>query len=131
MSESKYRGYENLKPPRTTDEARTRGRNGGIRSGQARREKRRIADILDRILSEKITDAFLLEDIQNRGLPVGKNPTYKDYIVASVIVSTAEKGRLDDLLKLMQLLGEKPMEADSDALQAAKLLLMDIQTVIE
>lgn len=33
-------GKDNLRPPRTSEEARERGRNGGIKSGEARRRKR-------------------------------------------------------------------------------------------
>lgn len=33
-------GKDNLRPPRTKEEARERGRNGGIKSGEARRKKR-------------------------------------------------------------------------------------------
>lgn len=41
---------ENLKPVRTKEEARERGRNGGIASGKARREQKLIRDrILERM----------------------------------------------------------------------------------
>jgi hypothetical protein len=41
---------ENLKPVRTKAEARERGRNGGIKSGEARREQKLIKDrILERM----------------------------------------------------------------------------------
>lgn len=39
---SKKGRVANLQPPRTSDEARERGRNGGIASGKARREKRSL-----------------------------------------------------------------------------------------
>lgn len=37
-------GTGNLKAPRTTEEARERGRNGGIKSGAARRKKRTMRE---------------------------------------------------------------------------------------
>lgn len=44
---------ENLKPVRTTSEARKRGRNGGIKSGEKRREKKLLKDYLDEVLKNK------------------------------------------------------------------------------
>lgn len=46
-------GHGNLKPIQSKDEARARGRAGGIRSGAARREKKMLSDIYIRFLSEK------------------------------------------------------------------------------
>lgn len=40
------KGVENLKPPRSTEEARERGRKGGVKSGEARREKKLLKDTL-------------------------------------------------------------------------------------
>ena len=45
---------ENLRPVRTKDEARTRGKAGGIASGEARREKKIITEIVLRKLAEKL-----------------------------------------------------------------------------
>ena len=42
---------ENLKPVRSTSEARERGQKGGIASGKARREKRIIRDCFEMLLS--------------------------------------------------------------------------------
>jgi len=46
-------GKENLKPVRTTEEARERGRAGGIQSGISRREKRIMTDIYKDFLRKK------------------------------------------------------------------------------
>lgn len=62
---------ENLKLIQSTEEARARGRNGGIASGEARREKKILTEIILRKLAERsesgqtrgedIIDAMLLE----------------------------------------------------------------------
>ena len=44
---------ENLKAPRTTEEARERGKKGGIASGKARREKKMMSRILADFLQKK------------------------------------------------------------------------------
>lgn len=47
---------ENLRPVRTTEEARERGRNGGIASGKVRREKKLLRELAQMILDEEVTD---------------------------------------------------------------------------
>lgn len=44
---------DNIKPIRSTKEARKRGRNGGIASGKARREKKLLKDCLDELLQKE------------------------------------------------------------------------------
>lgn len=62
---------QNMRPVKTKEEAKERGRNGGIASGIARREKKILTEIILRKLAEKsasgqtrgedIIDAMLLE----------------------------------------------------------------------
>lgn len=48
------KGKENLKPPfRTPEEAREKGRNGGKKSGEARRKKALLSQIYGELLAEK------------------------------------------------------------------------------
>lgn len=47
---------DNLKPVRTTEEARERGRNGGIKSGEVRRKKRDAKSAARMILNLPVTD---------------------------------------------------------------------------
>lgn len=46
---------ENLKPVQTKDEARERGRAGGIASGKARRERKAFRDLMQHYLDEPAT----------------------------------------------------------------------------
>ena len=47
---------KNLKKIQTTSEAREKGRKGGIKSGEARREKKKLRELAQLILEEEITD---------------------------------------------------------------------------
>lgn len=49
-------GTKNLKPVRTKEEAKKRGRNGGIASGKARREKADLKKLLNIALTMPIKD---------------------------------------------------------------------------
>jgi hypothetical protein len=46
---------DNLIPVRTEAEAREKGRNGGIKSGEARRAKKTMKEMLDYLLEKDIT----------------------------------------------------------------------------
>jgi hypothetical protein len=52
-------GKDNLKPIKTVDEAREKGRRGGIKSGKARREKKLMSEIYAEFLAKEhdIVDA--------------------------------------------------------------------------
>ena len=54
---------ENLKSPRSTEEARERGRKGGVASGQARRKKRALREYLEARLEIKSGDMTAAEAI--------------------------------------------------------------------
>ena len=47
---------ENLKPVRTKSEARKRGANGGKKSGEVRRQKKTMREMLDYLLQQDITN---------------------------------------------------------------------------
>ena len=69
-------GTKNLKPVQTKEEARIRGRNGGIRSGEVRRKKRNMKNAINLVLDMPIlypqvndtlvTMGFNEEDLTNQ-----------------------------------------------------------------
>ena len=100
-------GKDNLRPVHTKEEARERGRNGGIKSGQSKRRKKTIAETVDRLLNEKVTDEKQLAIIARSGMAIKGKPTYKDFLVASTIMKSIKRGSVDDLMKLSEFIGEK------------------------
>lgn len=54
-------GTRNLTPVRTTEEAKERGRRGGIASGKARRAKKNMRERAQLLLGCKFTDEAMLE----------------------------------------------------------------------
>lgn len=97
---------DNFRTFQSAEEAREKGRKGGIKSGQVRRQKKTLAAAMDKLLDSKVTDPKQLEIIKKSGMPVGNKPTYKDFVVASILGRTIQKGKMDDLLKLQQVIGE-------------------------
>lgn len=47
---------QNMKPPRTKAEAKKRGKNGGIKSGQARKAKKNLREHMQALLDSTIKD---------------------------------------------------------------------------
>lgn len=108
---------QNLRPPFTPTEAREFGKKGAAASAKARRKKKTIAETVERVLNTKVTDPKQLATIEKAGLPVPKNPTYRDFIVASAILKTARYGLLADLEQLMAITGETIAESNKEGVQ--------------
>jgi hypothetical protein len=53
---ARYDGRANLRPPRSSEEARERGRKGGIASGEVRRKKKQYLDIARRVMESDLPD---------------------------------------------------------------------------
>lgn len=66
-------------------------------------------------MSAPITDERQLNALKKSGMPLPAKPTYKDFLVARVIMKSSEKGDVSDLMKIMQILGEEIGESAEDA----------------
>lgn len=97
-------------------------------------EETKLSEAMNKILDMPVYskgNKKIIDDIEKRGLPMPENPTIKDYVVASVIMSAAYRGQISDLLEIMEILGERPLEPESNALKEAKSILADIESVID
>ena len=122
---------QNLRPPFTPSEARENGKKGAAASVKSRRKKKSIAETANMVLNSTVTDPKQLAAIEKAGLPIPDKPTYKDFIVASIMLRTVQKGRIDDLEKLMDILGESPIQNDTETLRTARELLEGIDSAID
>lgn len=99
-------GIENLIPVRSVEEAREKGRKGGIASGKARREKRdrkqMASDLLDLTMQgagvDKIKKFFGMKDIELNAYQV---------TVLSCLMKAMQKGDANALEKLLKISGEQ------------------------
>lgn len=99
---------DNLIPVRTEEEAREKGRRGGIASGEARRRKKTIKETLDILLECKPTDKDLAL-MRAQGVDVDNDATYRQAIAFS-IVNRAMKGNARAFELIRDTVGEKPVE---------------------
>ena len=99
-------GIKNLIPVQSEEEAREKGRKGGIASGKARREKRdrkqMASDLLDLTMQgagvDKIKKFFGMKDIELNAYQV---------TVLSCIMKAMQKGDANALEKLLKIAGEQ------------------------
>ena len=82
----------NLKPVKTKNEARVRGRAGGLKSGEKRREKKWLKDLLQEALDTPTKTGNLAVDITN------------------ALIKSAKKGNVKAYEVIRDTLGQKPTE---------------------
>ena len=112
---------QNLRPIRTESEARKKGRNGGIASGIARREKKTVQKILGDFLDLGITQNKTLEAIARKA-GLSTDGSIKDLVTAVCVLNTLKKGDVSELEKIAKLLGEQTEIADTEAQKQAAFL---------
>lgn len=112
---------QNLKPIRTESEAREKGRNGGIASGAARREKKTVQKILGDFLDLGITQNRTLEALARKA-GLSTDGSIKDLVTAVCVLNTLKKGDISELEKIAKLLGEQTEIADTEAQKQAAFL---------
>ena len=106
---------KNLKPIRTESEAREKGRNGGIASGKARREKKTIQKILADLLDSEIKDSPQFAKLASK-MGVESDKSVKDIFTMVCLLNSVKSGNLGDLERLSKLLGEDKENADASVI---------------
>lgn len=92
---------QNLKPVRSKREARERGRNGGIRSGETRRRKAALRDTMNRLLTMKV-EVEGLSDILRAD---GAESTYEE-VITMAMIQQAMLGDVKAYKAIMQVVGQ-------------------------
>lgn len=100
------KGHENLQPVRSKEEARKRGRNGGIASGKARKEKKTVRKILAELVEMDINKSPQFKEVAAK-LGIESEKSVKELYVFMCLYNSLLKGELSDIEKLMELLGEE------------------------
>lgn len=102
-------GKDNLVPIRTTEEARERGANGGVKSGEARREKKMLRELLNELMEKK--NPLMLDE--------NGDPMTNAAIMAVRAIEKASEGDWKAWELVRDTAGQKPIEkvmvADVDA----------------
>lgn len=92
---------QNLKPFLTEEEAREKGRIGGIKSGEARRKKRE-----DIKTAKAIVEALFAEKVKDKE---GKKKfTVKEVMIKKLVNKAVKDGSLTAMNMLLAIVGENP-----------------------
>ena len=90
---------------RTGEEQVEIARQGGIASGQARREKKTIQKILADLLDSEIKDSPQFAKLASK-MGVESDKSVKDIFTMVCLLNSVKSGNLGDLERLSKLLGE-------------------------
>ena len=123
-------GQENLKFIKSTEEAREKGRAGGIASGKARRRKRAMREAADLFLSLPVTDRRKLKKLKAKELD--ENDIDQQMAMIAGLVEAAQNGDAACANVIVKLLGEAaPVTDNTDELEKAAQILGGVESVIE
>lgn len=89
------------------EEAKRRGRKGGLASARARRTRKALSEIAAECLSKKLPDGSLLDALHGAGLATEKNLTVGAAYVYSVLKSAME-GNAQAMRIVLDLVDENP-----------------------
>lgn len=118
---------DNLRPVRTKEEARERGRKGGIASVKSRRQKKAMRERLIEALECPVVNDSVKNMMRQTGMP--KDGTNWDAVTASIVIK-AIQGTPGYAKLLMELLGEigneKRVKVEVSAVDIEKTKLDDL-----
>lgn len=100
-----------LIPVKDPEEARNRGRNGGIASGKARREKKMMRETLEMLLSMPLNNKKMVDvdSIRSFGALKGKNVSVQEAMMMAQVMK-AMKGDTQAAVYVRDTIGQKPVE---------------------
>lgn len=99
-------GESNLKPVRTEEEAREKGRRGGIKSGEARRRKRDMKKAAQLLMGLEISSPKLQEQVKSFG--VDDEDVNNQMAVLVSMFLQATKGNVRAAEFIRDTMGENP-----------------------
>lgn len=118
---------DNLRPVKTKEEARERGRRGGIASGKVRRQKKDMKQRLQDALELAVVNPEVKTTMKQIGMK-GEGTNW-DAVVASIVAGTIQ-GTPGYAKLLMELLGEigseKQVKVEVSAVDVEKTKLDDL-----
>lgn len=120
---------KNLRPVRSEEEARAKGRKGGVASGKARREKKTIQNILTALCDSKCSDIPQFKKIAAK-LGLDGDKSVKELFTLVSTLNALKTAKMDDLGKMAELLGEQ-REKDENLESVQETLIKIKETAIE
>ncbi|MCD8207073.1 MAG: hypothetical protein LUD72_03950 [Bacteroidales bacterium] len=81
-------------------------RENQLKSAASRHRKKSIRETMQYMLEQPLKDQDKLRELWDAGFSRTRKYRYIDYVVYKGIINSSDKGRMDDILKLMEITGE-------------------------
>ena len=114
-----------ISPVRSTSEARERGKNGGKKSGEARRRKKSMQELAQAMLSCRVTDDALKDKFASLGFDTKKMTMAEAMIAGQVMEAMKNPNSFKLLLELVEPRDEIKPDVVEDLSPIADLLRGD------
>lgn len=114
-----------ISPVRSTSEARERGKNGGKKSGEARRRKKTMQELAQAMLSCRVTDDALKDKFASLGFDTKKMTMAEAMIAGQVMEAMKNPNSFKLLLELVEPRDEIKPDVVEDLSPLADLLRGD------
>jgi hypothetical protein len=127
--DSREKSLANLRPVRNSEEARERGRKGGIKSGEARRRRKRLRETVSMLLS--LPPGFSEQKNALMALGIDEADCNNQTLVAISMIQAAAAGDVKAATWLRDTVGEKPTDKVEASVQRVNPLdekLADLST---
>lgn len=106
---------KNLKPVRSTSEARELGRKGGVASGEARRAQKTLKEYAEFLLSLPVTDGRKFNKLSRMGVP--PEGIDNKMLMVSGLLAAACAGNVLAAKEIRNIIGEDKMLNDGEGVQ--------------
>lgn len=95
----------NLKPVKSTEEARERGRKGGLKTQQIKRERRKAKECMNMILSLNATGKKSKEMMSNLGIEDEEQQNIM-LLMSTMFMKAASTGDANAIAKILEIAGD-------------------------
>lgn len=109
--EKKAKQLANLKPVKNKEDAKKRGKNGGLKFGEAQRRKKDLRDIAKEMMELSLKDGKL-DELTSMNVK-GKNITVKEALIFAQFKKAME-GDENALKLVLQFVGDKLLQVQGD-----------------
>lgn len=96
---------DNLKPVTSSDEAKKRGRNGGIKSGQTKRARKQARECMELILKSKVTRDEHIKILSDMGIEA-KDQQNIMLLMASLFYKGVSTGDSNTVKAILEISGD-------------------------
>lgn len=104
----------NLKPFKTSEEAREHGRRGAMKTIERREQKKKLLDDIHEVVTVKITvPETLYQSLKGYGVPITRKESIDKVVFYRALLKAIKDGNADQLLKIAEFAGMKFTEEET------------------